>query len=77
MPHYQPQAPKQRNYTDCGLFLLEYVEAFLRDPDFMLNNLHQKEAKLFRTVLVDDKRDIIKRLVTTLAEGETNQEERQ
>ena len=40
MPHYQPSVPKQRNYTDCGLFLLEYVEAFIRDPDFILKNLH-------------------------------------
>ena len=35
MPHYQPAVPLQKNYTDCGLYLLENAEAFIRDPDFI------------------------------------------
>lgn len=26
MPHYQPCVPTQKNYTDCGLYLLENAE---------------------------------------------------
>jgi sentrin-specific protease 7 len=31
------EVPKQTNFTDCGLFLLQYVELFFMDP--------QKESK--------------------------------
>jgi Ulp1 family protease len=41
-PYYQPCLPMQKNLTDCGLFLLEYAESFLRDPEFVLQNLYQK-----------------------------------
>lgn len=58
----------QKNYTDCGLYLLENAESFIRDPDFIQKNLHQKEVRLFKTRLVEDKRDIIKRIITALAE---------
>ena len=68
MPHYQPTVPMQKNYTDCGLYLLENVETFLAEPEFVLKNLHQKNRKLFKTRLVEDKRDVIKRIVTALAE---------
>lgn len=67
MPHYQPAVPMQKNYTDCGLYLLENAEAFIRDPSFIQKNLHQKEVKLFKTRLVENKRDIMKRLITSLA----------
>lgn len=36
MPHYQPSVPIQKNTTDCGLYLLENAESFLRDPEFIL-----------------------------------------
>ena len=32
MPHFCPEIPQQPNLTDCGLYLLEYVEAFYRSP---------------------------------------------
>ena len=32
LPHYCPRLPKQRNFTDCGLFVLQYAETFLIDP---------------------------------------------
>jgi len=66
MPHYQPNVPMQKNYTDCGLYLLENAEAFIRDPDFIMKNLYQKEVRLFKRRLVEDKRDIIKRIITAL-----------
>ncbi|KYN15110.1 Sentrin-specific protease 7 [Trachymyrmex cornetzi] len=27
-----PKVPRQSNYTDCGLYLLQYVESFFKDP---------------------------------------------
>ena len=68
MPHYQPVVPKQKNFTDCGLYLLENAEAFIRDPAFIQLNLYQKEVKLFKTRLVENKRDIMKRIISALAE---------
>lgn len=32
-----PQVPQQPNYCDCGLYLLHFVEHFLKNPDYMLN----------------------------------------
>ena len=71
MPLLLPSLPRQKNYTDCGLFLLEYVETFLMDPDFLLKNLKQIKPKsvLFTDEVVKDKRDILKRLACVLAEG--------
>ena len=69
MPHYLPIVPRQKNLTDCGLYLLENAEAFIRDPDFIIKNLYQKNVKLFKTRLVEDKRDILKRIITGLAEN--------
>ena len=40
MPHYQPDLPKQRGTSDCGLYILENTEVFLKDPSFIYNNLH-------------------------------------
>jgi len=57
--------------------LLENAEAFIRDPDFILKNLYQKEVKLFKTRLVEDKRDIIKRIITSLAEHKSTKPENQ
>lgn len=68
MPHYLPTVPRQKNLTDCGLYLLENAEAFIKDPEFIIKNLHQKNVKLFKTRLVEDKRDILKRLITGLQE---------
>lgn len=36
LPHYCPRLPKQRNFTDCGLFVLQYAETFLVEPSFVL-----------------------------------------
>ena len=32
MPAYCPRIPQQTNLTDCGLFLLQYVESFFLNP---------------------------------------------
>ena len=35
--------PEQNNYCDCGVFILGYVEEFLKDPDEAIRKLLQKE----------------------------------
>ena len=67
MPAIQPHAPRQQNSFDCGLFLLEYAEIFMEDEDFILNNLKQEGVDLFKEEWIDYKRDIIKRLIISLA----------
>ncbi len=37
-PHYQPLVPRQDNMTDCGLYLLQYVELFAESEEYILNN---------------------------------------
>ncbi|XP_056624143.1 sentrin-specific protease 6 isoform X2 [Triplophysa dalaica] len=32
MDGWSPLVPQQDNYTDCGIYLLQYVEKFLKDP---------------------------------------------
>lgn len=35
--------PMQSNYSDCGLYLLAYVEKFVRDPDLFISRLLRHE----------------------------------
>lgn len=32
MPGKSPTVPKQNNQSDCGVFLLNFVEAFCQEP---------------------------------------------
>ena len=69
LPHYKPVLPQQKNFTDCGLFVLQYAESFLLQPDFVLNDLHQRSGTLFHSRIVDSKRDEIMRMIVAIAEG--------
>ncbi|KAL3462580.1 hypothetical protein BJX64DRAFT_258989 [Aspergillus heterothallicus] len=40
------QVPEQKNYSDCGLYLLAYIEKFIRDPDLFVRKLLRKEMRL-------------------------------
>jgi hypothetical protein len=37
------QIPLQPNFSDCGLYLLAYLEMFIRDPDVFVKKLLRKE----------------------------------
>ncbi|KAE8380795.1 hypothetical protein BDV26DRAFT_119121 [Aspergillus bertholletiae] len=37
--------PFQSNYSDCGLYLLAYIEKFVQDPDLFVRKLLRKEMK--------------------------------
>lgn len=69
MPAYHPNVPKQTNGTDCGLFLLENVECFLENPDFIMKDLNQKKGELFKKRLVDEKREHLKRTIIAMTEN--------
>jgi Ulp1 family protease len=60
MTSYHPKVPQQNNYTDCGLFLLHYMERFCLDlpkdlsRDYVLRHLMGEDW--FPTEEVDGKR---------------------
>ena len=39
LPCYQPLVLFQDNLKDCGIFVLEYTESFLNNPEFILANI--------------------------------------
>eukprot|EP00347_Sterkiella_histriomuscorum_P014274 403361508 len=69
MPFYVPRLPKQKNAYDCGLFLLEYAECFLKNPQFIESDLQQHKNQLFRQRAIQAKREILKRLIICLAKN--------
>ncbi|KAJ0417712.1 hypothetical protein BJY00DRAFT_198737 [Aspergillus carlsbadensis] len=39
------EIPQQPNYSDCGLYLLAYIEKFVQDPDQFVRKLLRKEMR--------------------------------
>lgn len=39
------QIPLQKNFSDCGLYLLAYLEKFIQDPDLFVKKLLRKEMQ--------------------------------
>ncbi|KAJ8687566.1 hypothetical protein QAD02_023360 [Eretmocerus hayati] len=58
-----PSAPSQKNATDCGLFILQYVESFFATPTLLPN---QSLKKWFRDSVILRKRKEIADLVCSL-----------
>ncbi|KAK2743527.1 hypothetical protein FQN57_004824 [Myotisia sp. PD_48] len=42
------QIPQQTNYSDCGLYLLAYLEKFVEDPDTFMRKVLRKEMDVAR-----------------------------
>jgi sentrin-specific protease 7 len=64
--------PQQHNGCDCGLFLLGYVQSFLKNPDALMHGLMQKiDVEQLQPFFVDmdasKLRDQIRRLLFELA----------
>ncbi|EFA03603.1 hypothetical protein TcasGA2_TC013691 [Tribolium castaneum] len=61
-----PKVPQQTNFTDCGLYLLQYVEQFFNDPikDYHIPILHLKTW--FEEITVTKKREDISLLIQSL-----------
>ncbi|XP_063379205.1 uncharacterized protein LOC134666031 isoform X1 [Cydia fagiglandana] len=61
-----PKIPQQNNFTDCGLYLLQYVEQFFKDPvkDYALPI--KQLANWFDEIVVTRKREEISLLLKAL-----------
>ncbi|XP_015786405.1 sentrin-specific protease 7 isoform X1 [Tetranychus urticae] len=70
MPEYYLKVPKQNNHSDCGLYVLQYVESFLRNPGNLLEKVISNSSLdgWFHLSLVANKRRNIKRLINRLKE---------
>uniref|UniRef100_A0A8C2IRZ3 Ubiquitin-like protease family profile domain-containing protein n=1 Tax=Cyprinus carpio TaxID=7962 RepID=A0A8C2IRZ3_CYPCA len=63
MNGWSPLVPQQDNYTDCGIYLLQYVESFLKDPP---QTFHCTMNGWFSQRTVKRKRRQIKQLILRL-----------
>ena len=63
-----PKVPQQPNFSDCGLFALQYVESFFKSPlsDFNLPITNLK--KWFPSEVMRNKRSEIAKIIRDLAE---------
>ncbi|KAK2579020.1 hypothetical protein KPH14_002814 [Odynerus spinipes] len=61
-----PKVPQQSNFTDCGLYVLQYVESFFKDPikDYTLPIKTLKNW--FEEIVVTRKREEISKLLIKL-----------
>lgn len=72
---YNPKLPKQTNSYDCGIYMLAYVKAFLKDPDtfykLVRNNDFEAKATLESKItrcLETVTRDSISNLINQICE---------
>ncbi|XP_055027504.2 sentrin-specific protease 6 isoform X1 [Misgurnus anguillicaudatus] len=65
MDGWSPRVPQQDNYTDCGIYLLQYTESFLKNPP---QSFHPSMDlnDWFSRKTVKEKRKQIKRLILKL-----------
>ncbi|RVE49476.1 hypothetical protein evm_005907 [Chilo suppressalis] len=61
-----PKIPQQNNFTDCGLYLLQYVEHFFKDPILDYSLPIKQLANWFDEIVVTRKREEISILLKTL-----------
>ncbi|XP_062863720.1 sentrin-specific protease 7 isoform X2 [Trichomycterus rosablanca] len=65
MKGWSLQVPQQDNFTDCGLFLLQYVESFITNPPQLFHHAMDLSG-WFPLKLVKKKRERMKRLIYKL-----------
>ncbi|KAL7299307.1 hypothetical protein TKK_0007887 [Trichogramma kaykai] len=63
---FYPVSPKQTNATDCGLYMLQYVESFFEDPIIQFSSPIRNLSKWFYKSKVIDKRREIAEIITLL-----------
>ncbi|XP_011293377.2 uncharacterized protein LOC101890437 isoform X1 [Musca domestica] len=66
MPGHCVKVPQQNNFTDCGLYLLQYVEQFFKDPIRDYRVPIKQLANWFDTLTVTKKREDISNLIQSL-----------
>uniref|UniRef100_A0A4Y0ANM4 ULP_PROTEASE domain-containing protein n=1 Tax=Anopheles funestus TaxID=62324 RepID=A0A4Y0ANM4_ANOFN len=68
MPGHCVKVPQQNNYTDCGLYLLQYVEHFFLEPILDYHLPIKQLQEWFETITVTKKREDICNLIKELIE---------
>lgn len=63
-----PKVPQQTNYSDCGVYVLQYVDSFFEDPIFNFTFPMKSLTNWFTEERVSKKREEIKDLVMKLKE---------
>lgn len=71
LPGNQVKVPQQNNFTDCGLFLLQYVEQFFKDPIKDYRIPIKTQQNWFHQDLVTRKREEIAKLIQELIKRDT------
>ncbi|XP_075551365.1 uncharacterized protein LOC142584906 isoform X5 [Dermacentor variabilis] len=66
MHGYTPRTPQQGNYSDCGVYLLQYVESFLEKPPSAGDPVKLELGDWFPEGLVAQKRAAIRDLILNL-----------
>ena len=66
MPGHCVKVPQQNNFTDCGLYLLQYVEQFFNDPIRDYRIPIKQLNNWFDTIIVTRKREDISELLKKL-----------
>ncbi|XDV43464.1 hypothetical protein PO909_011943, partial [Leuciscus waleckii] len=70
MKGWSPLVPQQDNFTDCGIYVLQYVESFLKDPPQTFHNNMDLNSWFSRRT-VKRKRGQIKQLILRLHRQQT------
>jgi len=73
MPGSQPTVQQQPNFSDCGIYLLQYIQSFFRDPISDYNFPIRSVRQWFSKEEVEGKRGNIAELIRKLT-GEQNPE---
>lgn len=66
IPGHSVKVPQQNNFTDCGLYLLQYVEQFYKDPVRDYRIPIKQLTNWFDTMVVTRKREEISELLIDL-----------
>merc|ERR1719147_290964 len=67
MPGGSPKVQQQPNFSDCGIYLLQYIESFFRDPIADYNFPIKSIKQWFTKEEVEGKRGYIAELIRKLA----------
>ena len=67
LPAYCPRIPQQTNMTDCGIFLLQYVESFFSCPLTKFSPPLENLVSWFPEDCIENKRNQIARIIRELS----------